>query len=166
MNCYYRPTMLSDRERERDSERDSGTKVVLNAATGGAGPLPIITTLLADPITVVSVTLDIDELSDPSVLLTFTGIISLPLGISVTLNFEVLRLKDDGAPIKVGSTYTFSTLATVLESEAFSFQLFDAGIDPGTYTYSVVLSTNSIIDITPGLTIVNATLSALGVDND
>ena len=76
----------------------------------------------------------------------------------------MLRIKDRGAPIKVGSTYTFSTLVNVLESEAFGFQLFDANLDPGTYTYSVVLSTNSIIDITPGLTIVNATLSALGVD--
>ena len=162
MNCYYRPSMISDRDRERDS----GTKVVLNASTGGAGPLPIITTLLAEPISVVSVTLDLEKLSDPSVLLTFTGIVSLPLGISVTLNFEVLRIRDEGGPVKVGSTYTFSTLAAVLESEAFSFQLFDSDLDPGTYTYSIVLSTNSIIDITPGLTIVNATLSALGVDND
>ena len=164
MNCFNRPTM--DRDRERDSDRDSGTKVVLSAATGGAGPFPIITTLLADPITVVSVTLDADELERPSILLTFTGIVSLPLGISVTLNFEVLRLRDRGNPIKVGSTYTFSTLTAALESEAFSFQLFDSNLDPDTYTYSVVLSTNSIIDITPGLTIVNATLSALGVDND
>ena len=159
MSCCYRPSMISG----EDSENN---KVVLNAATGGAGPLPIITTLLADPITVVSVTLNADKLSNPSILLNYTGIVSLPLGVSVTLNFEVLRVKDNGAPIRVGSTYTFSTLATVLESESFAFQLFDAGLEPGTYTYSVVLSTNSIIDITPGLTIVNATLSALGVSND
>lgn len=138
---------------------------VLNAATGGAGPLPVITTLFSNPITVVSVSLDADRLSNPSILLSFTGIVSLPLGISVTLNFEVLRVKDNGAPVNVGSTYTFSTLATALESESFAFQLFDANLDPGNYTYSVVLSTNSIIDITPGLTIVNATLSALGASN-
>ena len=139
---------------------------VLNAASGGAGPLPIITTLFAEPITVVSTTLDADGLSDLSILATFTGIISLPLGISVTLNFEVLRIKDNGAPIKVGSTYTFSSLATALESESFAFQLFDSRLDPGTYTYTVVLSTNSIIDITPGLTIVNAVLSLLGVSGN
>jgi hypothetical protein len=34
---------------------------------------------------------------------------------------------------------------------------------PGTYTYTVQLSTNSIIDITPGVTTNNATLSALAV---
>jgi hypothetical protein len=136
---------------------------VLNAATGGAGPLPIITTLLVDPISVVSVTLDADKLRKPSILLTFTGIISLPPGVSVTLNFEVLRIKNSGSPIKVGSTYTFSTIVSMLESESFAFQLFDANLDPGTYTYTVVLSTNSIINITPGLTIVNATLSGLAV---
>lgn len=156
MHGHYRPQMISDNR----------PRAVLNAATGGAGPLPIITTLFSDPITVVSVTLDADELTDPLILLHFTGIVNLPLGISVTLNFEVLRVKDNGAPIKVGATYTFSTLATALESESFAFQLFDANLDPGTYTYTVVLSTNSIIDITPGLTIVNATLSALGVNND
>ena len=155
MNGCYRTSMT----------RNTDT-VALNAATGGAGPLPIITTLFSDPITVVSVTLDADQLSDPSILLNFTGIISLPVGISVTLNFEVLRVKDNGAPVNVGSTYTFSTLVNVLESESFAFQLFDANLDPGTYTYTVVLSTNSIIDITPGLTIVNATLSALGVSNN
>lgn len=144
----------------------NSNKVVLNASTGGVGPLPVINTLFADPLNVVSVSIDADRLSDPSILLTFTGIICLPLGISVTLNFEVYRAQDNGAPVNVGSTYTFSTLATCLESESFAFQLFDDGLDPANYTYSVVLSTNSIIDITPGLTVVNATLSALAVDED
>ncbi len=155
MHGYYGPQMIYGNR----------PRVVLNAATGGAGPLPIITTLFAEPISVVSVTLDADELTNPSILLHFTGIVNLPLGISVTLNFEVFRVLDNGTPVKVGSTYTFATLATVLESESFAFQLFDANLDPGTYTYTVVLSTNSVIDITPGLTIVNATLSALGVNN-
>ena len=90
-------------------------KVVLNAATCGAGPQPVIKTLISDPITVVSVTLDADRLSNPSILLTFTGIVNLPLGISVTLNFEILRTKDNGAPINVGSTYTFATTVNVLK---------------------------------------------------
>ena len=72
--------------------------VALNAATGGAGPRPVITTLFSDPITVVSVTLDADRLRNPSILLTFTGIVNLPLGISVTLNFELLRSRGGGAP--------------------------------------------------------------------
>jgi hypothetical protein len=154
------------RDGRRDFRERDGTNVVLNASTGGVGPLPVITTLLAAPLSVVSVTLDADRLRRPSILLNFTSIISLPVSISVTLNFEVLRIKDHGAPTRVGSTYTFSTTISALESESFGFQLFDADLEPGTYTYSVVLSTNSIIDIMPGLTIVNATLSALGVDQE
>lgn len=135
---------------------------VLAAATGGAGPLPIITTLLAEPIPVVSVTINTTSLAAPSILLTFTSIISLPLGISVTFNFQILRNSSSGT-VPVGSTFTFSTLVDVLEAESFAFQFFDANLLPGVYTYTVQLSTNSIIDVTPGATINNATLSALAV---
>ncbi len=140
--------------------------VALNASTGGAGPLPIITTLFSAPINVVDVTIDTGRMRDPAVLLTFSSIISLPVGISVNLNFEITRSQNGGAPTNVGSTYTFSTLVNVLEAEAFGFQYFDNNLTPGVYTYSVHLSTNSIIDITPGLTVNNATLSALAVDNN
>lgn len=140
--------------------------VQLNASTGGAGPLPIITTLLANPINVVDVTIDTNGMRDPAVLLNFTSIISLPVGISVTLNFEITRSFNGGAPVNVGSTYTFSTLVNILEAESFAFQFFDNNLGAGLYTYSIQLSTNSIIDITPGLTVNNATLSALAVDNN
>lgn len=150
---------------DNGNNRRTRNEVQLNASTGGAGPLPIITTMLANPINVVNVTIDTDGMRSPVVLLNFTSIISLPLGISVTLNFEVTRSFNGGAPVNVGSTYTFATLVNVLEAEAFGFQLFDSNLDAGLYTYSVQLSTNSIIDITPGLTVNNATLSALAVDN-
>ncbi|HYE69109.1 MAG TPA: DUF4489 domain-containing protein [Anaerovoracaceae bacterium] len=148
------------------NRQPSRNTVQLNASTGGAGPLPIITTLLADPINVVAVTIDTTGMRDPAVLLNFSSIISLPVGISVTLNFEVSRSFNGGAPVNVGSTYTFSTLVNILEAESFGFQLFDNNLAAGLYTYSVQLSTNSIIDITPGLTVNNATLSALAVDNN
>lgn len=140
--------------------------VQLNASTGGAGPLPIITTLLAEAIPVVDVTVETNGMRNPVALLTFTSIVSLPLGISVTLNFKIKRSLNGGAPISVGSTYTFSTLVTALEAEAFGFQYFDNNLTSGTYTYSIEISTNSIIDITPGLTVNNATLSVLAVDNN
>ena len=147
---------------DHDRRHEDAAVVRLSAATGGAGPLPIINTLFADPISVVSVSINTRDMEEAAILLTFTGIISLPLGISVTLNFQINRSSGDGSA-KVGSTYTFSTLATALEAEAFSFQFYDVGIAADHYTYSVELSTNSIIDITPGLTINNATLSALAV---
>jgi hypothetical protein len=63
-------------------------QIVLNAASGGAGPLPLITTLLASPINVVSAAIDTTGMGNTNNLLTFTGTINLPLGISVTLNFR------------------------------------------------------------------------------
>ncbi len=149
-----------------DPGRPPRKLVQLNASTGGAGPLPIITTLLANPINIVNVTSDTSGMKNPSVLLDFTSVISLPLGVSVTLNFEVTRSTNGGAPVNIGSTYTFSTLVNVLEAESFAFKLYDDNLASGVHTYTVRLSTNSIIDITPGLTINNATLSALAVDNN
>jgi hypothetical protein len=152
-------------ENNRDREHHT-PKVQLNSSTGGVGPLPIITTLFSEEISVVDVSIDTTGMERPVVLLNFSSIISLPFGISVTLNFQIHRSLNDGASVKVGSTYTFSTLVDILEAESFCFQFFDSGLASGKYTYTVELSTNSIIDITPGLTIVNATLSALAVDND
>lgn len=136
----------------------------LNASTGTAGPLPLITTLLANPIPVVDVTINTGGMRTPVILLTFTSVISLPLGVSVTLNFEIHRSYNGGAPVSIASTYTFKTLVVLAEAESFSFQYFDNNLPPGSYTYSVQLSTNSWVDITPGVT-VGATLSALAVDN-
>ena len=148
---------------ERHEER---RQVALNASSGGVGPLPIITTLFADPINVVSTNIDTRRLGRADNLLHFSSIINLPVGVSVTLNFQIIRSLNGGAPIGVGATYTFSTIVTVLEGEAFSFQFFDADVEPGFYTYTVQLSTNSIIDITPGASINNAVLSILAVSDE
>ena len=147
-------------------EKSTGTIVRLNAATGSAGPLSVITTSLAEPINVVDVSIDARGIREPLILLNFTSTINLLRGISVTLNFQISRTKDDGAPVSVGSTYTFSTLVDILQSEAFGFQFFDSDLAPGVYTYSIQVSTNSVIDITPGLTVTNATLSALAIDDN
>ncbi len=138
-------------------------EVALNAATGSAGPLPIITTLLASPINVVTTSIDTTGMGNTNNLLTFTSNVNLPLGISVTFNFQITRVVNNGTPMAIGSTYTFSTTVVVLEAESFSFQYFDANVPEGYYTYSVNLSTNSIIDVTPGATISNAVLSVLAV---
>lgn len=143
----------------------TGRRVALNAATGGVGPLPIFTTLLAAPINVVSTTIDTRGIGTSNNLLHFTSAISLPIGISVTLNFQIHRSSNGNQPVAVGGTYTFAKTVTVLESEAFSFQFFDPDVLPGFNTYSVELSTNSIIDVTPGCTVNNAVLSVLAVSN-
>ena len=137
-------------------------QVALNASSGGVGPLPIITTLFAEPLNVVSTTIDTSGMGNTNNLLHFSSIINLPLGISVTLNFQIRRSSRNGA-VGVGATYTFSTIVDVLEAESFSFQFMDEEVEPGFYTYSVELSTNSIIDVTPGASVNNAVLSVLAV---
>ncbi len=161
---YFHHSNGSDEHEGSSGSWSRNNNVVLSANTGGLGPLPVITTLFADPINVVSTTIDTTGLRRTTNLLQFTSIINLPLGVSVTFNFEILRSSEDGSAVKVGPTYTFSTIVDVLEAESFSFQFVDAMLAPGNYTYSVQLSTNSIIDITPGASIMNATLSVLAVE--
>lgn len=136
-------------------------QVTVASNSGGAGPLPCLNTLFAEPIHVVSTTIDTAESRDVTNLLIFTSTISLPLGICATLNFQITRASEDGGTIKVGPTFTFSTFAVALESESFAFQYADRNLRPGNYTYSVEVTSNSIIEITPGLTVNNATLSVM-----
>ena len=169
MNSYQNSNalaqaILSD-NRDSFDDRRARRQVALNASSGGVGPLPIITTLFAEPLNVVSTSIDTSGMRRTNNLLNFSSIINLPLGISVTLNFQIRRSINGGAPVGVGSTYTFSTIVDVLEAEAFSFQFFDADVEPGFYTYAVDLSTNSIIDVTPGCTVNNAVLSVLAVED-
>ena len=167
MNSYQNSNSLAQAlladHRDSFNDRRSEKQVALNAASGGVGPLPIITTLFAEPLNVVSTTIDTRGMGQTNNLLNFSSIINLPLGISVTLNFQIRRSINGGAPIGVGATYTFSTIVDVLEAEAFSFQFFDADVEPGFYTYAVDLSTNSFIDVTPGCSVNNAVLSVLAV---
>lgn len=163
----------TDVSAERDCDRgNSGRKnecrrqVALNANSGGVGPLPILTTTLSAPLNVVSTSIDTRGMGQTNNLLNFTSTVALPIGVVVTLNFEIARTAADGSTTNVGATYTFSTIVTVLEAEAFSFQFFDTDVAPGAYTYSIRLSTNTIISVTPGVTINNAVLSVLAVSAD
>jgi hypothetical protein len=139
-------------------------RALLNVGSGGAGPLPIISTPLSRPIPVASVSIDTSKMCNPKVLLIFTSLISLPLGAVVTLNFTILKTVGDGAPQPIGGTYTFAEVASVLEAESFSFQHCDCNAAYGNTTYSVQLEPSSLISVTAGLTITNATLTALAVE--
>jgi len=140
-------------------------EVILNSATGGAGPLPIITAAapLTAPIQVVSLTIDPDKICDPNILLNFTSIISSPLAVTLSLSFQVYRSIDNGTPVAIGPQFTFARTIALLETDSFSFQVFDRNVDGRTVTYSVVLATTSTVSAAVGVTVLNATLSALGV---
>lgn len=162
MNEYNENACNTTNDVCHDRKPECDRQIVLNVASGGAGPLPLITTLLSSHINVVSAAIDTTGMGNTNNLLTFTGIISLPLGISVTFNFQFQRVINNGTPMNIGSSYTFATTVNILESESFSFQFMDADMQEGYYLYSVNLSTNSVIDITPGAT-VNGVLSVLAV---
>jgi hypothetical protein len=138
---------------------------LLSCGAGGAGPFPIISTPLSRPIPVASVSIDTTNMCNPRVLLTFTSIIILPATILVNLNFIIVKTVDGGAPQEIGGTHTFAQVANVLESESFGFQFCDCTPSSGATTYTVKLAPSSLISVTAGLTITNATLCALAVEN-
>lgn len=140
-------------------------RALLNVGTGGAGPLPMITTTLSSPIPVTSVSIDTTNMCNPKVLLTFTCLISLPATILVNLNFILIKTVGNGSPQPIGGTYTFAEAANALEAESFTFQYCDCNPAFGNTTYTVQLEPSSLISVTAGLTITNATLSALAVES-
>lgn len=140
-------------------------RALLNVGTGGIGPMATISTQLSSPINVVSVTIDTTNMCNPKVLLTFTALICLPLAADVRLNFSIVKTVNNGCPQKIGFTNTFAEVATALESESFAFQYCDCNPGNGIITYSVELEPTSLISVTAGLTIPNAVLSALAVEN-
>ena len=140
-------------------------KAILNCGCGGVGPLPIISTPISNPIPVASVSIDTRCMENPKVLLHFTAQINLPADAAVNLNFMITRTTKNGCPQHVGGTFTFSDLVAVLEAESFSFQFYDSSPCPDCTTYTVEIEPSSLIAVTAGVTITNATLSALAVED-
>lgn len=137
---------------------------LLSCGAGGVGPLPMISTQLSRPIPVASVSIDTTNMCNPKILLTFTCLIVLPATIMVNLNFVIVKTTDGGAPQEIGGTHTFSEIASVLESESFCFQYCDSSPCNSCTTYTIKLEPSSLIAETAGLTITNATLTALAVE--
>lgn len=140
----------------------STPQVLLSSSAGGAGPLPIISTSLSDPINIVSTTVNTCCLGTANNLISFTGIINIPLALALTLNFQIVRSSCIGGSTNVGPTFTFSEAVSIIGAEAFSFQFVDNNVAPGTYTYSVQLGTGTLV-ASAGVTITNAVLSVLSV---
>ena len=139
-------------------------KAILKCATGGAGPLPLITLgSLTAPIPIVSVTVDTAKLCNPTVRLIFTSQINIPVAVAVTLNFTIIKSCDGGAPQQIGGTYTYSLAVGVIESVSFDFQLCDFGCCERCCTYTVQLAPTTLT-AGIGVTITNATITALAVD--
>jgi len=139
-------------------------KALLSCGSGGIGPMPKSSEHSSNPIQVASVSIDTSRLCNPRVLLNFTCVIGLPEDIEVTLNFVIIKTIDCGVPQAIGGTHTFIEKADKLESESFCFQFCDCNPSVGGITYTVKIDPSSKIHDKDGLTITNATLSALAVE--
>ncbi|GAA0076391.1 hypothetical protein UT300005_07690 [Clostridium sp. CTA-5] len=144
--------------------RAKENNIVLSANTGGVGPLPVLTTPLIKDLPVASVTIDTSKLKDPSVLLTFTSQINMTAELNVNLVFTVKKYVENGSEQTVGGSWVFSSIAEILEAETFAFQFYEGNSNPGKFTYTVQVSSNSFVGVAAGLSITNATLSILAVD--
>lgn len=138
-------------------------KSILNCGCGGVGPLSVISAPLNSPIPVASTSIDTRCMECPRVLLHFTAQINLPAGATATLNFIISRTDKCGCPQNIGGTFTFTTTTTALASESFSFQYCDCNPCPDCTTYTVELDPAEVT--VAGVTITNATISALAVEN-
>lgn len=142
----------------------SSPGVSLSCGSGVAGPLPIMDLAgasIANPYTVASVTVDLRGMQKPSVLILFTGLISVPLGALANISFRIVR-SCNGATQAIGGSYGYSSAVDALHSEAFTFQTCDCGVCCDCATYSIEISNATLVQA--GTTI-SGTVSAIAVDN-
>ena len=135
---------------------------MLSSSTGGAGPLPAISTSLATPINIVSTTVNTCSAGKTDNLVQFTCIVNAPSAVGLTLNFQIVRSSCMGGAVNVGPTFTFGEELSIVGTESFSFQFVDNNVAPGTYTYSVQLGTGTLV-ASAGVTVTNGVLSVLAV---
>ena len=136
--------------------------VVLSCGSGSAGPLPMLDLAgasIINPYSVASVTLNMKGLKNPSVLITFIGLVTIPAGALPNISFR-LRKSCNGASQSIGGSYNFSSLVDVLNSETFAFQVCDCGECCDCATYTVEISNATLAQAG---TIVSGTVSAIAV---
>ncbi|MDD4716049.1 MAG: DUF4489 domain-containing protein [Oscillospiraceae bacterium] len=137
--------------------------VILNCGSGSAGPLPIMDLAgasIINPYSVASVTLNTKNLKNPSVLITFTGLISVPVGVLPNISFR-LKKSCNGASQAIGGSYNYSSAVDALHSETFSFQVCDCGECCDCVTYTVEISNATLAQAG---TTVSGTVSAIAVN--
>lgn len=141
-----------------------GGKSILKCGSANAGPLPIIGTqglIPSLPLSVGSVTIDTCDLCNPSVLVTANLLINTPAALLSSLTFRIVRCVD-GCSQPVGGSFTFADPIEALSSNSFSFSLCDCSSCNGCVTYSVEVTSATLLQA--GTTI-GGTISALAVEN-
>lgn len=138
-------------------------KVALGCGSGSAGPLPVLDLAgasIVNPYAVASASLNLEGMKNPKVLLTFTGLINVPLGALPNISFRLVRACN-GASQAVGGSFNYSSAIDVLHSDTFAFQVCDCGECCDCVTYTVEVSNATLA--AAGTTI-SGTISILAVD--
>ena len=158
-----------DRRDDRRNDRREGCndlepgRAILNCGCGAVGPLPILDLTgasIVNPYSVASVTIDTRKLKNPTVLINFTALINVPIGVLPSITFRLVKCMN-GCSQAVGGSYTYSDAFDALHSESFSFQFCDCGDCCGCATYSVEISNATLAQA--GTTI-SGNISALAVE--
>ena len=152
-----------DDPREMHCKGPEPGRAILNCGCGAAGPLPILDLAgasIINPYSVASVTIDTRGMKCPCVLINFTSLINVPVGVLPNISFRLVRTCN-GCSQAIGGTYNYSDAINALHSESFSFQFCDCGECCGCCTYTVEISNATLAQV--GTTI-SGNISALAVE--
>ena len=140
-------------------------KAILNCGCGSVGPLPILDIAgasIINPYSVASVTIDTRELKNPTVLINFTALINVPIGVLPNITFRLVKCMN-GCSQTIGGSYTYSDAFDALHSESFAFQFCDCESCCGCATYSVEISNATLAQAG---TMISGNISALAVEKN
>ena len=139
-------------------------RTTLKCGCPGAVTLPLAT-IAGTNFTVATVTVDTKGFRKPCIKFEFASNIVTTAAV-LSLNFQIFKqCKNQLVPIPVGPVWTFSRLVAVTESDSFTFFVCDCDIcDDECCNFSVVVTIESL-ETQGGITVNNATLSAIVVDN-
>ena len=152
LNCKRKPTPAKPNR----TELKCGTPTQLTISNA---------TIFGHTKDLTTITLDTKGLEKPAIKLDFTANI-IGTALLASLEFQIFKLcKGEFNPIPVGAPWTYSRVAEISEADAFSFYVCDCNSSCDDYcTYTVRVSTSSVKTVGT-ISINNATLSALIVEN-
>ena len=165
-NCQNRSNTalaVTDSDSRKSCAAPEPGKAILSCGAGAVGPLPILDLAgasIINPYSLASVTIDTRAMKCPCVLINFTGLINIPIGVLPNITFRLVRTID-GCTQAVGGSYNYSDAIDALHSESFAFQFCDCGQCCGCATYSVEISNATLAHA--GTTI-SGNISALAVE--
>lgn len=160
---YIQDACIDDRrDTDNRNKRPQQAAVALKCSSPGSVTVPA----LAEPgstFTATSLTAKNTNFCNPCTKLDFTSNITVPIGFIGTLSFQVFKqCRNQFSPVPVGPAFIFARTVALVVGEANTFSFFICDCDScndDCCTYTVVVTNLSVVTL--GLTITNATLSAI-----